>query len=80
MFNMLNKQSDTGKNSPWLCKFLVTLDVSFHVFLGELHRPGHLLERTGLRNRTIELIGLRIAFTPLQPVRIPRLSGKGVTA
>jgi hypothetical protein len=77
MFNMLNTQRHTGKNTPWMCKFLVTLSDFFRGPLDRLWRSVHPLESMGLRNAAMALSGLRIAFSILQPARIPLRYGKG---
>jgi hypothetical protein len=77
MFNMLNTQRPTGKNPAWMCKFLVTLTAFFHSLAGRLRRLVHLLESMELRNEAMPMSGLRIAFSTLQPVRIPLRYGKG---
>jgi hypothetical protein len=77
MFNMLNTQTHTGKNTPWMCKFLVILSGFFRGQSYELRRSVHPLESMGVRNAAKPLIGLRIAFSTLQLVRIPLGRGKG---
>jgi hypothetical protein len=77
MFNMLNTERRTGKNPAWMCKFLVTLSAFFHGLAGQFRRLVHLLESMELRNAAMPLSGLRIAFSTLQPVRIPLRYGKG---
>ena len=77
MFNMLNMYRPTGKNPAWMCKFLVTLSAFFHGLPGQFRKPVHLLESMELRNAAMALSGLRIAFSTLQPVRIPLRYGKG---
>ena len=62
MFNMLNRRSDLGKNSPLVCKFLATLTVFPHSLFLDRRGPLYLLERMGLRNRPVQPIGLRIAL------------------
>jgi hypothetical protein len=77
MFSMLNTPCGTGKHPAWMCKFLVKLGVFFHDRLGKLQRPIHLLESMELKNAAVPLSGLRIAFSTLQPVRMPLRYGKG---
>ena len=77
MFNMLNMDRPTGKNPAWMCKFLVTLSAFFNGLAGQFRRLAHLLESMELRNASMPLCGLRIAFSTLQPVRIPLRYGKG---
>jgi hypothetical protein len=77
MFSMLNTQCGTGKHPAWMSKFLVKLGAFFHGRLDKLRRPIHLLESMELRNAAKPLSGLRIAFSTLQPVRMPLRYGKG---
>jgi hypothetical protein len=60
-----------------MCKFLVTLSAFFHGLAGQFRKTVHLLESMELRNAAMALSGLRIAFSTLQPVRIPLRYGKG---
>src|SRR5712692_1513144 len=45
MFNMLNKRTGKGKNSPMVCKFLSWMPAFPHGLLIFLQRPCYLLER-----------------------------------
>jgi hypothetical protein len=77
MFNMLNTRRRTGKNTPWMCKFLVTLSDFFRGPLDGIWRSVHPLESMGFRNAAVPLSGLRIAFSSLQPARTQVRNGKG---
>jgi hypothetical protein len=76
MFNMLNRRVGSGKNPPWMCKFLVTLTDFSHVFRLAPRMPLYLLERMGLRNPSLQRIGLRIALPLGRPARIHFRTGK----
>ena len=62
MFNMLNKRTAQGTDSPLVCKFLVTLTAFPRSLFPARRSRLYLVERTGLTNRAIQPIGLRIAL------------------
>ena len=76
MFNMLNKRTGKGKNSPMVCKFLSWMPAFPHGLLILLQRPCYLLERMDFRNGAFLPVGLRIAFPICQPAFARIRSGK----
>ncbi len=67
MFNMLNKRTEKGKNSPMVCKFISGMSAFPDGLVLLLQGPGYLLERMGFRNHAFPPVGLRIAFPMCQP-------------
>ncbi len=76
MFNMLNNLVREGKNSPMVCKILLSVSAFPQAFSPGLERPFYLLERKGLRNHALRRIGLRIASLSLRPGFIQIRTGK----
>jgi hypothetical protein len=77
MFNTLNTMATRGKKPPLVCKFLDSLSGVFHgvrpCFGGVLY----VLEGRELRGIIFAGVGLRIAFSVVEPVLIRIPSGKG---
>ncbi len=76
MFNMLNNLVREGKNSPMVCKFLLSVSAFPQAFSPGFERPFYLLERKGFRNRGLQAVGLRIASLSLRPGFIQIRTGK----
>jgi hypothetical protein len=74
MFNILNRETKEGKNSPMVCKFFDSLSASFRERLVLRGSPCYLLERMDLIDGRFAIFGLRIALPIWQPglVRIRR--------
>ena len=77
MFNMLNTRRNTGNNSPLVCKFLVGLTALCHSF--QLLPLGLFicLKEWVLGEGNWRPVGLRIAPSTLEPVRIRFPKRKG---
>jgi len=76
MFNMLNNLVREGKNSPMVCKFLLSVSAFPQAFSPGFERPFYLLERKGFRNHPLQAVGLRIASLSLRPGFIQIRTGK----
>jgi len=76
MFNMLNTVTREGKNSPMVCKFLLSACIFPRTFTLGFERPFYLLEREGFRNHALQAVGLRIASLSLRPGFIQIRTGK----
>ncbi len=76
MFNMLNNLVRVGKNSPMVCKFLLSVSAFPRTFTLGFERPFYLLEREGFRNHALQAVGLRIASLSLRPGVIQIRTGK----
>ena len=76
MFNMLNTPIRVGKNSPMVCKFLLSVSAFPQAFSPGFERPFYLLERQRLRNHALQAVGLRIASLSLRPGFVQIRTGK----
>ena len=76
MFNMLNNLVREGKNSPMVCKFLLSVSAFPRTFTLGFERPFYLLEREGFRNHALQAVGLRIASLPVRPAVTQIRTGK----
>ena len=76
MFNMLNNLVREGKNSPMVCKFLLSVSAFPQACSPGLERPFYLLERKGFRNHALQAVGLRIASLSLRQGFIQIRTGK----
>ena len=65
MFNRLNREAESRKFSPLMCKILATVALFPRPFFTSLQAPSYLLESMRLRIGVLEPIGLRIATSLL---------------
>jgi len=76
MFNRLNRPAKSGKQAAMLCKILDRLSKLSHGLRGRFMSTFYVIERRGFGSALSAALGLRIAFSILQPSLIRVRTGK----